>query len=76
MKCPNCGSDQTYCINSRSIKRGTQRRRRHRCFECDHIFGTFELYDKDIVALERVGKRLDDVLERLRDIVGEEVQSE
>lgn len=43
MKCPECGRDQAYCIDSRPIQAG--RRRRYRCYCCDYRFTTYEYED-------------------------------
>ncbi len=40
MKCPNCGSDNTRCVDSRAVL--TERRRRYKCLMCNGTFRTTE----------------------------------
>lgn len=42
MICPDCGSRDLYCVDSREM-RGNKRRRRHRCLNCDYRFSTIEI---------------------------------
>lgn len=48
MTCPNCGSENTGCIDSRTGKR--KRRRRYVCQDCGGRFTTYEIYAADLQA--------------------------
>lgn len=62
MICPECGSSNLYCIDSREM-RGNKRRRRHRCLDCDYRFTTVEiLVDSELLR----DKELDDIKETVR----------
>lgn len=62
MICPECGSTNLYCIDSREM-RGNKRRRRHKCLDCDYRFTTVEI----IVDTETLkDKALDDIKETIR----------
>lgn len=43
MRCPMCGSVQTYCTNSRLVDDENAVRRRKRCRDCDHRWSTMEV---------------------------------
>lgn len=47
MKCPNCDSIITQCIDSRPINKNTKRYRRYKCLECEQRFTTYERYKKE-----------------------------
>ena len=42
MRCPACSAPYTHVIDSRTIKDGTEIRRRRSCDECTHRFTTYE----------------------------------
>ena len=42
MVCPECGSENTYCKDSRQNK--NRRRRRYQCADCNVRFTTVEVY--------------------------------
>lgn len=42
MKCPFCGANETYVVDSRVNEEGDSVRRRRRCQECDKRFTTYE----------------------------------
>ena len=62
MKCPECGSENTVCIESRAIKEGCRCRRRYACRSCGHRFSTREMYVEEAKALERADKVLQRVM--------------
>lgn len=58
MKCPNCGSSQTFVVNSRSTKEETQIWRRRKCEDCGERFTTHETIDlSHLVVIKKSGKR-------------------
>ena len=42
MKCPNCSSEDSKVVDSRSIHRGDSIRRRRECNECEYRYTTYE----------------------------------
>lgn len=52
MKCPNCGSLQSTCIDSRLSEDQASRMRRHKCRDCGQSWPTIELSEADL--LERL----------------------
>ena len=48
MKCPECGSENTGCIDSRNGKKN--RRRRYICKVCGGRFSTYEIYADELRA--------------------------
>lgn len=58
MKCPNCGSSQTFVVNSRPAKEETQIWRRRECEDCKKKFTTHELIDlSHLIVIKKSGKR-------------------
>jgi transcriptional repressor NrdR len=58
MNCPNCGSYQTFVINSRPTKEGFQIWRRRICENCQKRFTTHEIIDlSHLVVIKRSGKK-------------------
>lgn len=55
MRCPECGSDKCYCIDSRPADNG-RRRRRYECLDCKGRFTTKELYDFDVEDTRRLAQ--------------------
>lgn len=55
MRCPECGSDKCYCIDSRPTDSG-RRRRRYECRDCNGRFTTKELYDFDVEDTGRLAQ--------------------
>lgn len=56
MTCPNCGSENTGCIDSRTVPR--KRRRRYECWGCGGRFTTYEIYAADLQASADAMQRL------------------
>ena len=48
MKCPECGNEESYVIDSRSTQ--TEIRRRRECNYCRHRFTTYESCRRSAVA--------------------------
>ncbi len=58
MKCPLCGEIDTRVIDSRSIKEGTEIRRRRLCDGCAHRFTTYEHAEQHLpVVIKKDGRR-------------------
>ena len=58
MKCPLCGEIDTRVIDSRSIKDGTEIRRRRQCDACSHRFTTYEHAERHLpVVIKKDGRR-------------------
>lgn len=72
MKCPNCGSLQSTCVDSRLSEDQTIRMRRHRCRDCGQSWPTTEMSDVTLLALQQKARApfLDD-RKRLASIIGE-----
>ncbi len=68
MRCPECGSYNCYCIDSRPADNG-RRRRRYKCLECKGRFNTKELYDFDVEDTGRLTK-LERALRRVMEAAG------
>lgn len=47
MKCPSCGSTQTFVCLSKSDKHELSRSRQYRCNICGVKFSTIEVYDQN-----------------------------
>jgi len=56
MKCPECGSENTGCIDSRNGKKN--RRRRYICQDCGGRFSTYEIYADELKAGAEVMQRM------------------
>ena len=57
MKCPYCFSNKTRVVDKRSIKTGTNRRRRE-CLKCGKRFTTYERVEmSDLVVIKKDGRR-------------------
>lgn len=65
MRCPECGANTCYCIDSRPTD-GGRRRRRYECQKCKCRFNTKELYDFDVEDTGRV-TRLARALRRVKE---------
>lgn len=50
MRCPNCGSLQSTCFDSRPSENHTTRTRKHRCQDCGDVWPTIELSETDLLA--------------------------
>jgi len=58
MNCPNCGSSQTFVVNSRSTKNEMQIWRRRLCVDCKQRFTTHETIDlSHLVVIKKSGKK-------------------
>ena len=58
MKCPVCAEIDTRVIDSRSIKDGTEIRRRRQCDACSHRFTTYEQAERHLpVVVKKDGRR-------------------
>lgn len=62
MGCPNCGKDEAYVIDSRPTDLG--RRRRYRCYACDHRFSTYEASVDDLLDYYLHDKRFAEKVRR------------
>lgn len=45
MKCPDCGGN-TRVLETRAESEGMVTKRRHRCSNCDRVFGSVQVYDE------------------------------
>ena len=61
LKCPKCGYDQSYVINSRSKDGGIRRRRE--CNGCGYRYTTYEACE-DIVTKRAIMRELIPILSR------------
>ena len=51
MNCPRCGSNQVIVIDSRQKQNETVIKRRRRCTNCFHTFGSVEIYEDELKKL-------------------------
>lgn len=74
MRCYNCGSEDTYTIDSRFLENRNTRRRRRKCAHCDTRFTTYEVMADDLkIAIAHL-RRMADLLQRRvpRDELGDD----
>jgi len=58
MKCPNCESEDSKVIDSRSVRQGTSIRRRRECNECSFRFTTYEyILTNPVMVIKKTGDR-------------------
>ncbi len=58
MKCPVCNEIDTRVVDSRSVKEGTEIRRRRQCDSCSHRFTTYEHAEISLpVVIKKDGRR-------------------
>ena len=75
MICPNCGSDNNGCKDSRQLRES--RRRRYQCFNCGDRFTTFERCETDAqreekrteARLRRLQKQLQELMDEVRELL-------
>ena len=57
MRCPMCGERETKVISTRTIKKGSEIRRRRECTQCEERFTTYERVKLDIRVVKKDGTR-------------------
>lgn len=57
MRCPMCGERETKVISTRTIKNGSEIRRRRECTQCEERFTTYERVKLDIRVVKKDGTR-------------------
>lgn len=75
MICPDCGSDNNRCKDSRQLR--DRRRRRYQCFTCGERFTTHECVETDEqredkrteACLRRVQKQLTVLMDELSELL-------
>lgn len=68
MRCPNCGSEEQVCIDSRMYKNNWQRRRRE-CNHCGTRWTTFEISAQEYRDLKERDKKLMKVMDEAFNIL-------
>lgn len=63
MNCPECGSNNVYCVDSRDKE--THLKRRRECLECFYRFNTLEITEAEYKALKEKETNLQWMLELL-----------
>ena len=67
MKCPKCGSDQSYVANTRHSEENDITRRQRNCVTCGHIWYTVETHEGKFVTMRmKQDNRNDNLIKRLR----------
>lgn len=61
IKCPQCGSEFTHVIDTRTVVKANGLRRRRECDECMGRFTTYEL-DRESLARFAIGKVREDFM--------------
>ena len=58
MQCPNCNSEDSKVVDSRSIHQGTSIRRRRECIECEYRYTTYEyILNNPVKVIKKSGDR-------------------
>ncbi len=57
MRCPICGERETKVISTRTIKNGSEIRRRRECTQCEERFTTYERVKLEIRVVKKDGTR-------------------
>lgn len=53
MKCPMCGEQETKVISTRTIKNGSEIRRRRECTQCNERFTTYERVKLNVRVIKK-----------------------
>ena len=58
MKCPNCSSENSKGVDSRSVHHGSSIRRRRECNDCTYRFTTYEyILINPVMVIKKTGER-------------------